>query len=113
MKSENGEETPKLSKSVTIELTRIDAALKRAQSEEEGITQGKRGVRKVTSDPPWDGNKKWVHLTAVERKGLGQLVEYITGLLSLPVNKRGVPKEMLDPEAVLREIKVNFTKSGS
>ncbi|XP_005090385.1 lysine-specific demethylase 2A [Aplysia californica] len=122
IKSESGEDPPKLSKSVTIELTRIDAAQSRMQSEEEGGMRpsGKPKLgRKAASDSSlgWDGgggslssgggggNRKWVHLTTTELKGLKQLVDYLAGLMALPPSKRGVPREMLDPEAVLREIR--------
>nr|KAI8753311.1 lysine-specific demethylase 2B-like [Biomphalaria glabrata] len=108
----SGEDAPKLSKSVTIELTRIDQALKRSQSEDENqpsVTKP-RVPRKAVSDSnsSWEGGggtRKWVHLTPTELRGLRQLVDYLQGLMALPVNKRGIPKELLDPDAVLREIK--------
>ncbi|CAG5116109.1 unnamed protein product, partial [Candidula unifasciata] len=112
VKSDSGEDTPKLSKSVTIELTRIDAALRRSQSEEENQPPHARprAPRKTVSDPnnAWEGGggaRKWIHLTCTEQKGLRHLVDYLSGLMTLSPNKRGVPKEMLDPEAALREIK--------
>ncbi|XP_059168236.1 lysine-specific demethylase 2A-like isoform X2 [Physella acuta] len=111
IKSESGEDTPKLSKSVTIELTRIDQALRRSQSEDENQPPStKPRARKAVSDSnsSWEGgggNRKWIHLTSTELKGLKQLVDYLSGLMNLPPNKRGVPREMLDPEAVLREIR--------
>ncbi|CAL1543944.1 unnamed protein product [Lymnaea stagnalis] len=112
IKSESGEDAPKLSKSVTIELTRIDQALRRSQSEDENQPPlaKPRVPRKAVSDSnsSWEGGggtRKWIHLTPTELKGLHQLVDYLTGLMALPPNKRGVPREMLDPEAVLREIR--------
>jgi len=103
----SGEETPKLSKSVTIELTRIDATLNRSQSEEETGRPHKIKNRKSFSDSSWDGGgpRKYVHLTHREMRGLKQLIDYLTTLLALPINKRGIPKNLLDPEAVLKELK--------
>ncbi|RUS79534.1 hypothetical protein EGW08_012702, partial [Elysia chlorotica] len=113
--SQKEEEPPKISKSVTIELTRIDAAaMKRSPSEDENqppaSAQGRpRGPRKAASDPnnSWEGGgpRKWVNLTATELKGVNQLIDYLSGLLTLPVSKRGVPKDLLDPEAVLKELR--------
>ncbi|GFO37758.1 lysine-specific demethylase 2b-like [Plakobranchus ocellatus] len=115
MKPEKEEDTPRLSKSVTIELTRIDAGgVKRSPSEDENqpptSAQGRpRGPRKAASDPnnSWEGGgpRKWINLTAAELKGVYQLVDYLSGLMALPAAKRGVPKDLLDPEAVLRELK--------
>ncbi|KAH9514989.1 Lysine-specific demethylase 2B [Bulinus truncatus] len=112
MKSDSGDDAPKLSKSVTIELTRIDQALKRSQSEDENqpsLTKP-RVPRKAVSDSnsSWEGGgstRKWIHLTQTELRGLRQLVDYLQTLMALPPNKRGVPKELLDPDAVLREIR--------
>ena len=97
-----------MSKSVTIELTRIDATLNRSQSEEETGRPHKIKNRKSFSDSSWDGGgpRKYVHLTHREMRGLKQLIDYLTTLLALPINKRGIPKNLLDPEAVLKELKV-------
>ncbi|GFR58760.1 lysine-specific demethylase 2B, partial [Elysia marginata] len=115
VKLEKEEETPKISKSVTIELTRIDAgAMKRSPSEDENqppiSAQGRpRGPRKAASDPnnSWEGGgpRKWINLTDTELKGVMQLIDYLSGLLNLPASKRGVPKDMLDPEALLKELR--------
>lgn len=48
---------------------------------------------------------KNVLLTKYEKIGLTKLVQWIE---DLPPSKKGVPKDLLDSEAVLREIKVSF-----
>jgi hypothetical protein len=45
-------------------------------------------------------------LTRFEVEGLVKLVKYVEGLYSLPPNKRGIPKDLLDPQALLADIKV-------
>ena len=122
-----GEETPKLSKSITIELTRIDAGLKSSFAEGE---YSKKLLKKCASDSSLldreesggeerevgavkseEGGgeskvKKAAMLTKWEVDGLVKLVKYVDGLNTLPLSKRGVPKDMLEPEALLSEIKV-------
>ena len=50
------------------------------------------------------GMKK-INLSKSEKIGLTKLVQWIE---DLPPSKKGIPKDLLDPEAVLREIKVNL-----
>ena len=51
------------------------------------------------------GPVRKVYLTKYEKIGLTKLVQWID---DLPPNKKGVPKDLLDHEAVLREIKVSW-----
>ncbi|CAG5136102.1 unnamed protein product [Candidula unifasciata] len=106
------EDSRKLSKNTTVELNRIDAAKNSSPNEDDTQPTHPRIPQRSLSDasssstreskrPP----KKWNHLTLCELQGLKHLVEYLSELLTLPVNKRGVPKDLLDPEGVLREIK--------
>jgi len=106
VKAENGEEATNCSKSVKIELTRIDASLKHEEDGSKPPVKEKR-VRKSMSDPSLDAGepRKYTHLTHHELRGVAQLADYLTGLLALPASKRGVPREMGDPEAALKEIK--------
>ncbi|XP_033747428.1 lysine-specific demethylase 2A-like [Pecten maximus] len=151
--------TPKMVKSVTIELTRIDQSpIKRSQSDDECGTPGRRrSPRKSSSDscssadteiyerpeemvmdnfndievekdkkadkpafsgiskmevastdmsemPATSGSKpeKWVHLTRWELQGLRTLIEWLEGLAP---SKKGVPKELLEPDILLEEAK--------
>ncbi|XP_060069633.1 lysine-specific demethylase 2B-like [Ylistrum balloti] len=151
--------TPKMAKSVTIELTRIDQSpIKRSQSDDECSTPGRRrSPRKSSSDScssadteiyerpdemvvdnlnDVDNDKdkkvekavfsgvskmevasadvsevtgvsgsksgKWVHLTKWELQGLRTLIEWLEGLAP---TKKGVPKELLEPDTVLNEAK--------
>lgn len=148
-KDGNAQDTHKLSKSVTIELTRIDdTTLKKSNIEEESIPRKRASPRKFSSDScssadtviydkpsdledspkqendsakdeksgrkkikaetesnlvPVSKEKRWYHLTKHELKGLHELIKWIE---DLPANKKGVPKDLVDPEAVLREAKV-------
>ncbi|XP_069134817.1 lysine-specific demethylase 2B-like isoform X1 [Argopecten irradians] len=150
--------TPKMAKSVTIELTRIDQSpMKRSQSDDEDFTSRRRSPRKSSSDscssadteiyerpedmvvdnltdgetekdkkvekPAFSGISKmevasadvsessgmsgskphkWVHLTKWELKGLHALIEWLEGLAP---SKKGVPKELLEPDVLLEEAK--------
>ncbi|OWF40995.1 lysine-specific demethylase 2A-like [Mizuhopecten yessoensis] len=151
--------TPKMAKSVTIELTRIDQSpIKRSPSDDECSTPGRRrSPRKSSSDscssadteiyerpdemvvdnvndveaekdkkvdkPVFSGvskmevasadvsevtstsgskSQKWIHLTKWELQGLRTLVEWLEGLAP---TKKGVPKELLEPESLLEEAK--------
>ncbi|XP_046544000.1 lysine-specific demethylase 2A-like isoform X2 [Haliotis rubra] len=112
------DEEQKLSKSVTIPLTRIDdSGIKKSQSDDESL-RNSRSVRKLSTDSvhsengfaengdmdkrSGDSGRRWVHLTKFELEGLAKLVEKVE---NLPLNKRRVPKDLLDPDAVLRDIK--------
>jgi hypothetical protein len=46
-------------------------------------------------------------LTRFEVEGLVKLVKYVEGLYSMPPSKRGIPKDLLDPQALLADIKVS------
>jgi hypothetical protein len=48
---------------------------------------------------------KNVHLTKWEIKGLKNLIEWLEDLAPA---KRGVPKDIIDPEALLRDAKVSY-----
>ena len=50
-------------------------------------------------------NLETVNLTKYEKIGLRKLVQWIE---DLPSNKKRIPKDLLDPEAVIKEIKVIF-----
>ncbi|KAL8580311.1 hypothetical protein ACOMHN_030935 [Nucella lapillus] len=119
-----GEDTPKLSKSITIELTRIDARLKSSFTEGE---YSKKLLKKCASDSSLldrdesageeketvkgeessgeSKPKRKSALTSWEVEGLVQLVKWVDGLNSLPLGKRGAPKDLLDPEGLLADFK--------
>ncbi|BFZ04644.1 hypothetical protein BsWGS_07683 [Bradybaena similaris] len=109
IKLEDGE-SRKLSTNVSVELERIDAAQSSFLIEDGSQPAHTRTPWRSLSDSSStrEGQKlpkKWIHLTVTELRGLKHLVDYLSELLTLPVNKRGVPKDLLDPEGVLREIK--------
>ncbi|KAL5016594.1 hypothetical protein ScPMuIL_006183 [Solemya velum] len=101
----------KLSKVVTVELTRVDdesgseqrqsrkSSTESCASESPKIEK-KRSPRESSKKP-----KKHTHLTAYELTGLEKLVEYLE---ELPENKKGIPKDMKslrDPQKVLADMK--------
>lgn len=115
------DEEQKLSKSITIPLTRIDdSGIKKSQSDDESL-RNSRSVRKLSTDSVHsengfaengdmdkrnsDGGRRWIHLTKYELDGLAKLVEKVE---NLPLNKRGVPKDLLDPDAVIRDVRVRY-----
>ncbi|KAK7087382.1 hypothetical protein V1264_021442 [Littorina saxatilis] len=126
-----GEETPKLSKSITIELTRIDAAgsktpfseveyakkmLKKCASDsslvdrDESAGEEKENGGGVKTEEGGGGGgesrlKRGTVLTRWEVEDLVKLIRYVEGLNSLPPGKRGVPKDLLDPQALLADVK--------
>ena len=51
---------------------------------------------------------KSVFLTKYEKIGLTRLVQWIE---DLPPTKKGIPKDLLNPEAVMREIKVGCSRT--
>lgn len=59
---------------------------------------------KVPYKSPVKKNKKHVHLTKYELQGLIDVVAWIE---NLPPSKKGIPKDLIDPEVVLKEIKVH------
>lgn len=59
---------------------------------------------KVPYKSPVKKNKKHVHLTKYELQGLIDVVAWIE---NLPPTKKGIPKDLIDPEVVLKEIKVH------
>ncbi|XP_076434796.1 lysine-specific demethylase 2B-like [Babylonia areolata] len=113
-----GEDTPKLSKSITIELTRIDAGLKSSFSEGE---YSKRLLKKCASDSSLldreesageekevkgeEGGRRRMVLTRWEVDGLVQLVKWVEGMCTMPAGKKGIPKDILDPEGLLHDFK--------
>lgn len=127
-----GDETPKLSKSVTIELTRIDDTLKSALGEDdlsrrllkkcasdsvlvetvqsESDSTNERGDKesgvKGESGTNETKVKKVPYLTSWEIDGLHKLIKWVEGLYELPPIKRGIPKDLIDPESLLSDIKV-------
>lgn len=149
-----------LSKSIKIELTRIDQTIKKSPSTDDEKTSSKQkgSPRKSSSDSCSsadteiyerpdeiaghhiefdfssvkeltrkasklkmndDSNSsgsidmvrrpkreyKNVHLTKWEIKGLKKLIEWLEDLAP---TKRGVPKDIIDPEALLRDAKVSY-----
>lgn len=150
-----------LSKSIKIELTRIDQTIKKSPStdDEKSMSKQKGSPRKSSSDScssadteiyerpdeiaghhveldfssvtkeltskanklkmNEDSNSsgsidmvrrpkrehKNVHLTKWEIKGLKNLIEWLEDLAPA---KRGVPKDIIDPEALLRDAKVSY-----
>lgn len=133
----------KLSKSITIELTRIDeknlprassddenTAIKRTGRRTDGSEKGKEmkrsrspasvddkseteetlGEKESKEDLLKDGiidgvkffQKKNLHLTKIELKGLEKLVQWLE---SLPPTKKNVPKDISEPESLIKEFK--------
>lgn len=64
-----------------------------------------KSEQKAPYKSPIRKNKKHVHLTKYELEGLIEVVSWID---SLPSNRKGIPKDLIDPEAVLKEIKVSI-----
>ncbi|XP_025092678.1 lysine-specific demethylase 2A-like isoform X3 [Pomacea canaliculata] len=123
----------KLSKSITIELTRIDDTMKTSALDEENMKrlsrkcasetslpesvhqeQGEAGVEseekentfKIEEGAGETKVRQAVYLTKFEVEGLKKLIKWVDGLNSWPASKRGVPKDLLDPEALLHDIKL-------
>ena len=48
--------------------------------------------------------RKWIHLTPFEMRGLALIVEWLE---SLPLHKRNVPKDIPDPDALIKDFKVS------
>jgi len=128
----------KLNKRLAVSLTRIDdtSPRRKSTSDDDSTASGPtrspsqssaqpRLSRKSSSDSnnssdmklekddkpkapyrsPVKKHKKHVHLTKYELEGLIEVVSWID---SLPPNKKGIPKDLIDPETVLKEIKVWF-----
>lgn len=120
-----GEETPKLSKSIMIELTRIDATkttdgeyskklLKNCASDsslvdrdESGGEEKENGAVKTEEGAVECKPRKGTALTRWEVEGLVKLIKWVEGLQALPPGKRGVPRDLCEPEALLLDIKVS------
>ena len=60
-------------------------------------------IMKVPYKSPVKKRTKYVHLTKYELEGL---IEVLGWVESLPPSKKGIPKDLIDPDAVLREVKV-------
>lgn len=65
----------------------------------------KAEVMKVPYKSPVKKKTKYVHLTKYELEGLVEVVGWVE---SLPPSKKGVPKDLIDAEAVVREVKVLY-----
>ncbi|XP_041348389.1 lysine-specific demethylase 2A-like isoform X2 [Gigantopelta aegis] len=101
-----------LIKNVKVALKRLDDSLIKSYGDEELQAKPKRlskksssrdtkSDKKTTNDS--DGSdKKWVHLTKWELEGLIQLVGKVQ---TFPLHKRGVPKDLSDPDGLLVDIK--------
>lgn len=125
-----GEETPKLSKSIMIELTRIDATktsdgeyskklLKNCASDsslvdrdESGGEERENGAVKTEEGAGESKPKQGTALTKWEVEGLVKLIKWVEGLHSLPPGKRGLPKDLCDAEALLLDIKVKLLRDS-
>ena len=110
IKTENGDT---LMKEVKIQLMRLDESIIKSCGEEKLKTKPKKMSRKSSVDSNVDSkkalkdsdgsNKKWVHLTKWELEGLIQLVGKVQ---TFPLHKRGVPKDLSDPDGLLADVKV-------
>ena len=125
----------KLSKRVSVNLTRIDDSPRRKSTSDDDSTASgptrspgqastlSRSGRKSSTESinstdgkaekpeklkvpyksPVKKKMKYVHLTKWELEGLREIVGWVE---SLPVSKKGIPKDLIDPEAVVAEVKV-------
>ncbi|XP_060587380.1 lysine-specific demethylase 2A-like isoform X2 [Ruditapes philippinarum] len=59
-------------------------------------------IMKVPYKSPVKKRTKYIHLTKYELEGL---IEVLGWVESLPPTKKGIPKDLIDPDAVLREVK--------
>ncbi|ESO95380.1 hypothetical protein LOTGIDRAFT_52553, partial [Lottia gigantea] len=104
------EESDKLSQRLTIELTRIDANQKPKRKGAGELLKGgdsDGSFSDVENSKPSNGNsdikeKKKLYLTKFEQDGLAKLVQWVE---NVPVQKRVIPKELLNPESVIADIK--------
>lgn len=60
---------------------------------------------KVPYKSPVKRKTKYVHLTKYELEGLIEVVAWVE---SLPASKKGIPKDLIDPDTVINEVKVRF-----
>ncbi|XP_053376119.1 lysine-specific demethylase 2B-like isoform X2 [Mercenaria mercenaria] len=59
-------------------------------------------IMKVPYKSPVKKKTKYVHLTKYELEGL---IEVLAWVESLPPSKKGIPKDLIDPDTVLREVR--------
>lgn len=82
---------------VSKEITSKASKLK--MNEDSNSSAGSIEIRRTKRE------RKNVHLTKWEIKGLKKMIEWLE---DLPPSKKGIPKDLIDPEGVLREAKVSY-----
>ncbi|KAK3599372.1 hypothetical protein CHS0354_036378 [Potamilus streckersoni] len=88
--------------SALTELSDLAGRLDVNSEEESTLIKSEGDVKQsVSLDKPVK-KKKYIHLTKYEILGLTRLAEWLE---SLPSSKKGIPKDLLDPEAVMVQIK--------
>ncbi|KAL4224329.1 Lysine-specific demethylase 2A [Mactra antiquata] len=126
----------KLSKRLSVSLTRIDdtSPRRKSSSDDDSVASGptrspgqastqrrtgrksssessnsldlksvdKNEAHKVPYKSPVKRKTKYVHLTKYELEGLIEVVAWVE---SLPVSKKGIPKDLIDPDTVVSEVK--------